>query len=90
MTKYEFIWNAPETLNADLTSFYALTLSILRFAIERYGGTVETDPATGAISIGIPDWSEDECCEELWKLLGPGKPLHGFMHLLCVESCAHP
>jgi hypothetical protein len=86
MTKYTFNLNAPEISKADLTGVYALFLSIVRFAVEKYGATMDTDPETGATYIGIPDWADDVCHQELWELLGPGKPLTGFLPFIAIQT----
>ena len=86
MTKYTFSLNATETAEADLAGVYALFLAIVRFAVERYGATLDTDPATGATCVGIPDWAEDVCHQELWDLLGPGKPLTGFLPFIAIQT----
>ncbi len=82
MNIHELDWTAPETSNGDLVGFYALFLSIIRFALEKHGGTIQHDPAEGGILIGIPPRTEDECRKELWDLLGPGRPLNSFLMFL--------
>lgn len=74
MTTYKLTWNTPDTFTTDLTAYCALLLSFIRFTVEKYEGTMETDPATGATYIAIPDWAEDTCIEELGSLVRPGKP----------------
>ncbi len=82
MTQYESTWNRLEVLTNDLPIFYALFLSIIRFATEKYGGTLETDRITGSAHIHIPHWAAYAYTEELRELMGPGKPLNDFFYLL--------
>jgi hypothetical protein len=82
MTRYESTWNTPKALTSDLTNFHALFLAIIRFAVEKYGGAMETDLATGTTSIEIPDWAREACFQELGELVGPGKPLNGYLSFL--------
>jgi hypothetical protein len=86
MTIHGFKKHSPEKFNCDLTGFYALSLSIIRFAVKKYGGTLETDPVSGCMCINMPPWSEDACRQELWGLLGPGKPLNAFLTLLVLDT----
>jgi hypothetical protein len=71
MTTYKLTWNTPDTFTTDLTAYCALLRSFIRFTVEEYGGTMETDPVTGTTYIGIPDWAEDACIQELVSLVGP-------------------
>ena len=82
MMRYESTWNTPETLTSDLISFHALFLAVIRFAIGKYGGAMETDPATGVTYIDVPDWSHEACFQELGELMGPGKPLNSYLSFL--------
>jgi len=76
MTTYKLNWNTPpDTLTSDLTAFCVLFLSFIRFTVEKYGGTMETDPATGTTYVGIPDWAKDACMQELADLAEPGNQL---------------
>ena len=69
-------------LTSDIPVFYALFVSIIRFAVEEHGATMETDPATGSTHIDVPCWAEGACLEELARLVGPGKPLNSFLPFL--------
>jgi hypothetical protein len=82
MARYASTWNTPEILTSDLVNFHALFLAVIRFAVEKYGGTITTDQATGITHLDIPDWAEEICFRELRELVGPGKPLNGYLALL--------
>jgi hypothetical protein len=82
MTRFQSPWDPQEILTSDLTGFYALFRSVIRFAVGKYGGTMTTDPATGTTYVDIPIWAENACLEELAQLVGPGKPLHSFLPFL--------
>ncbi len=82
MTEYEKTFCTPDTLTSDLALFHALFLSVVRFAVEKYGGSVETDPITGTTYVDIPLWAEEVCLEELGELVGPGKPLNAYLPFL--------
>jgi hypothetical protein len=82
MAKYKSTWDSPKILTSDLVSFHALFLAVIRFAVEKHGGTIKTDPATGVTRLDIPDWAEDVCFQELGDLVGPGKPLNGYLAFL--------
>lgn len=49
-------------------------MALVRFAVEKYGGTMETDTATGVTLLDIPDWAEEACLRELGQLVGPSGP----------------
>jgi hypothetical protein len=76
MTTYRLTWNTPDIFPTDLTAYCVLFLSFIRFTVEKYEGTMETDPATGTTYIDIPDWAKDACIQELVNLLGPGSRQH--------------
>jgi hypothetical protein len=82
MASYEKPLNMPEMMIGDLVRFQALFLAIIRFAVEKYGGTMQKDPATGETHLDIPDWAEDVCFQELAELVAPGKPLSGCLAFL--------
>jgi hypothetical protein len=82
MARFQSSWAPPEILTSDLTGFYALFRSVVRFAVGKYGGIMATDPATGTTYVDIPIWAEDACFQELAQLVGPGKPLHSFLPFL--------
>jgi hypothetical protein len=73
---------SPVSLTNDLLSFHALFMAIIRFAVEKYGGNLRKDPATGTTYVDIPDWAEDACLQELGALVGPGSPLNGYLSFL--------
>ena len=82
MARFQGTWDSLDMLTSDLTAFYALFRSVIRFAVGKYGGTMATDPATGTTYIDIPIWAEDACFEELAQLVGPGRPLNSFLPFL--------
>jgi hypothetical protein len=82
MTRHEDAWNTPEILTSDLPIFYALFLSIVRFATEKYGGTMATDLVTGSTRIHVPHWTAYAYMEEIRELMGPGKALNDLFCLL--------
>ncbi|MBW2108058.1 MAG: hypothetical protein JRI36_05250 [Deltaproteobacteria bacterium] len=83
MICYKSSWKTPpQILTYDLVCFQALVLSIVRFAVEKYGGTMATDTDTGMTRLDIPDWAEEPCLRELGQLVGPGTPLNRYLTLL--------
>jgi hypothetical protein len=82
MAQFQSTLTRPNILNSDLTGFYALFRSVIRFAVGKYGGTMATDRTTGTTYIDIPIWAEDACFEELAQLVGPGRPLNSFLPFL--------
>jgi hypothetical protein len=82
MARYETTSNSSAILTNDLIGFHALFLAVIRFAVEKYGGTLRTDSANGVTQLDIPNWAEDVCFHELGELVGPGKPLNGFLAFL--------
>jgi len=58
---------------------HALFTCILRPVVEKYGGTIEIDPATQSPIISIPQRTKVACFEELGELLAPGTPLNGLL-----------
>ena len=47
-----------------------MQLYITRSVVNRYGGTVEPDPATKAINVTIPGTQGDVCAQEIEKQVG--------------------
>lgn len=82
MTKCERACNTPETFINDLIGFHAFFLAVIRFAVEKYGGTMCTDLSSGATRVHIPDWAEEICLHDLGQLVGPGRPLNAYLPFL--------
>jgi hypothetical protein len=76
--------NVSKTQNDDLARFHAFFLAVIRFAVEKYGGTIRTDLISGETRLHIPNWAEEACFEDLGQLVGPGKPLNGYLPFLDV------
>lgn len=82
MARYTPPLNTPEMMSSDLVRFYALFSTVVRFSVEKYGGTMQKDPATGETYLAVPKWAEDVCLKELAGLVAPGKPLNGCLAFL--------
>lgn len=76
--------NMSTTQSDDLAGFHAFFLAVIRFAVEKYGGTMRTDLISGETRLHIPNWAEEACFEDLGQLVGPGKPLSGYLPFLDV------
>lgn len=59
--------------------FHVLFLCVVRTIVEKYGGTMETDPETYDAQISIPKGSETMCFDELERLF-PGDEQTWFQH----------
>ena len=55
---------------SERTSPRALFLSIVRLVVEKYGGTMQTDPVTQRTCISIPHSNQAVCLKELAELRG--------------------
>ena len=55
---------------SESTSPRALFLSIVRLVVEKYGGTVQTDPVTDNTYLSIPHSNQAVCLKELAELRG--------------------
>ena len=74
--------NIPEMMSSDLVRFHALFSTVVRFSVEKYGGTMQKNPATGETQLAVPEWAEDVCLQELGELVAPDKPLSGCLAFL--------
>jgi len=57
-------------MGSESTSPRALFLSIVRLVVEKYGGTMQTDPVTYRTYISIPHSRQAVCLKELAELRG--------------------
>ena len=60
--------NTSDVFDHELR-FRCLARSLVRYVVEKYGGTVETNPQTKETRIAVPCDVEDACMEELRHLL---------------------
>ena len=64
---------------SDAFGYHALFLAVIRFAVEKYGGTMHTDQATGVTRLEVPEWAQHICSQELKALFGSGKSNQGLL-----------
>lgn len=79
--KHEIDWNIPGLSTIDKARLHVLFLCLVRFVVEKHGGTMETDPATHNAHVRIPERDRVACFEELGELLGPGSPVNDLLSL---------
>ena len=66
-------WNSP-SLPDEESKRFALHSSLIRFIVEKHGGTVETHPVSGTLRLRIPNTERDACVKELQQVVGPIQP----------------
>ena len=54
MLSYQDFWNTPGISSIEKARFHFLNLCVVRFVVEKHGGTMETDPATQTAYIRAP------------------------------------
>ena len=81
MARYEKRAYLREMMISDRIRFNALVTAVIRFEVEKYGGTMHTSPVTGETILTVPIWAEDVCFQELATLVAPGNPFSGCMEI---------
>lgn len=76
---YENQLNMPRLSAIEKARLHVLLLCLVRFVVEKHGGTVETDAGTHDALITIQQKDKADCVEELTRQLGPGTPLHDLL-----------
>jgi hypothetical protein len=70
MMRYQKRFDTPRMSATEDARLHVLFLCLIRFVVEKHGGTMETDPVTHNASISIPQSKKAVCCQELTELLG--------------------
>lgn len=70
--KYEPIWKNAGVSATDEVRLHVFFLSCVRHIVEKYGGTMATDPVTFDACLDIPESSQYACFEELDNLFSSG------------------
>ena len=61
MLSYQKFWNTPGISSIEKARFHFLNLCVVRFVVEKHGGTMETDPATQTAYIRVPQSKRAVC-----------------------------
>lgn len=61
MLSYQKFWNTPRVSSIEKARFHFLNLCVVRFIVEKHGGTMETDPATHTAYIRVPQSKSAVC-----------------------------
>jgi len=68
MTMNKDFWKIPWLSRNEKAGLHVLSLSCIRFIVEKYGGSMKTDADMRIASIKIPKGQTAACFEELKKL----------------------
>jgi hypothetical protein len=66
------IWNITGLSSTDEVRLHIFFLSCVRHIVEKYGGTMETNPETYDACLDIPESCQYDCLEELENLFACG------------------
>ena len=61
MLSYQKFWNMPGISSIEKARFHFLNLCVVRFVVEKHGGTMETDPATQTAYVKVPQSKGTVC-----------------------------
>ncbi len=61
-------WNIPWLRTTEKVRLHILYLCCIRFVVEKYGGSMETDPKVRVACIKIPHREKAACLKELKEL----------------------
>jgi len=61
----DFVWATTEQARLRARSLY-----VIRSIVEKYGGTMETDPARNTIDIDVPEKRRIACVQEIEEKVG--------------------